>query len=130
MEGVELHPWVDERGVHRFDPTEVDGVAERASDGAVQAPALAPAKSEGGTGSALAAAEARVSELEARCRALETEVQRTAERERHEQREATELRETAVEALGMVQTLLGAETPWAVRMVLADLRRARPRSSV
>jgi hypothetical protein len=130
MEGVELHPWVDERGVHRFDPTEVDGVAEHASDGALQAPALAPAKSEGATLSALAVAEARVSELEARCRALETEAQRTAERERDAQRKATELRETAIEALGMVQTLLGAETPWAVRKVLADLRLAGPRSNV
>lgn len=31
MEGVVLHPWVDDSGVHRFDPDEIHAFGERAS---------------------------------------------------------------------------------------------------
>lgn len=124
MEGVDLHPWVDERGVHRFDPNEVEALASGESN-SCSAPQIgeAQATSDAAT-NALNAANARVSELERRCAALEADVERLTASAQREQRQVSELRGTAIEALGMVETLLGPDTPYAVRSVLRDLRRA------
>jgi len=124
MEGTELHPSVDDRGVHRFDPDEVDAFTARGSDQPAQAPVFEHDQSPREAAIALQAANARISELKQRCDAFEADAQRLAILAERAQHRACELRGTAVEALDLVETLLGRDTPYAVRSVLRNLRNA------
>lgn len=116
MEGNELHPWTDERGVHEFDAGEVEALAEarrgesHAATTTLRATELSQSRERGGR---------LQRELEAAQDALRTAMARTATLER----EAADMRTTAIEALELVEVALGSGVPYGVRQVLRRLQR-------
>lgn len=126
MEGIELHPWVDERGVHQFDAGEVDAVKARDAEHAAPTPVLAvdaePLLAD--ALEALSAANQELLDLRERLSDSEASRSRSAKLAGLVERENLELRAAAIEALGMVETLLGGATPYVVRSVIRDLRSA------
>jgi len=110
---------VDERGIHRFDPAEVEEIAKRDSEhlGRLDAP---PAVVER---EALVAVEARIGSLNLRLRAADSELQRSVERVRQAERRGDEFRSTAIQALEIVAAVLGPETPDAVHAAIRRLER-------
>jgi hypothetical protein len=120
MEGRELHPWTDNRGVHHFDRDEVEELAraehlQDSSDEFIPAIDHGPHNARGRDGEQLAL------EFSAAQDALRIAEQRSAELTNQNQ----ELRTMAVEALELVQVLLGSATPFEVLHCLYDLRKQR-----
>jgi hypothetical protein len=117
MEGRELHPWTDERGVHQFDSTEVDEVARASRDAGDRdndndIPPFADADRS--------APQHRLErELSKAREALHAAAGRAAQLES----QTEEMRTMAVEALELLSTLLGSDVPYAVRHALRRLQR-------
>ena len=100
MEGVELHPVRDERGVHRFDPVEVEQVAGLQADARL------------GHGGELEELRAELGELrqwEEERSQREWEREQQAERERREKQERERQREEQRQAEQRQRTELEAE---------------------
>jgi len=94
MEGVELHPVRDERGVHRFDPVEVDQVAGLQADARL------------GHGGELEELRAELGELRQR---EEERSQREWEQQAEQQRRGMQERERQREALWQTEQRRRAE---------------------
>ena len=126
LEGVELHPWVDERGVHRFDAAEVELVRSKDAENSAPAP-FSATDDDAPLADALGAlsdANQQISHLKERLQTAEASSAHNTLLTKRIEQENQELRATAIEALHMVEALLGSDTPYAVRTVLRSLRRA------
>ena len=121
LEGNELHPWTDERGVHRFDAAEVDELARRAQESGLT-PFGIVAGGEGAE-AALADAADQIGTLKEQLAAMEKAKESAASRSRLLVDEARQLRETAIEALELVEAMLERDTPYGVRVRLRQLRQ-------
>jgi hypothetical protein len=118
MEGNELHPWTDSRGVHQFDDGEVERLARCAlGRDAARDPSGFDEDGErrdvGGNAGLL--------ELELD-QARES-VRRLSERTTLLESRNQELRTTGIEALELVEVVLGSETPFVVQHCLRQLKR-------
>ena len=119
MEGRELHPWTDERGVHQFDASEVeqlvrgDRTRSKNEEGAPFADEERNFTQRG--------VQRLENELTEAREALSAASGRSAELASQNE----ELRTTAIEALELVEVVLGSATPYAVHHCLYDLRRRR-----
>lgn len=123
MEGTDLHPDVDDRGIHRFDPAEVEEVARRDSSAAYSSPCMGEITAQDGEHDAAhAAAKQRISELETRVRDADEEVQRASGDARRAARERDDMKATALEALGLVVTLLEGDVPLELRRAIRHVR--------
>lgn len=123
MEGKDLHPDVDDRGIHRFDPGEVEELARRDSSAARWPPsAVENAAEYGEEDAAFAAAKQRIFELESRLRDAHGETQRASAEAHRAERERDDVKATAIEALGLVATLLEGDVPWELRRAIRHLR--------
>lgn len=121
MEGRELHPWTDSRGVHQFDGGEVEQVARAEHDRDPHGDELAASLADANEGDARRRVERLGLELNEAREACRVASERSAELESQNR----ELRTTAIEALEMVEVVLGSGTPYEVRHCLCDLRRHR-----
>ena len=117
MEGVELHPVRDERGVHRFDPEEVEQVARLQADARL------------GHGGELEELRAELGELrqwEEERSQREWEREQQAERERRDKQERERQREEQRQAEQRQRAELEAEnTRLREQLAAAELAAAR-----
>lgn len=116
MEGNELHPWTDDRGVHQFDAAEIEQLAQadretpwRAVDPVIE--------------SELRAARNRADQLEAELTEAQRALQTSAAQIVQLRSRAEEMRGTAIEALELVGVVLGGETPYEIHHLLRALQR-------
>jgi hypothetical protein len=119
MEGRELHPWTDERGVHQFDANEVEQLARgvRARSGNEENAPFADDERN--------VSQHRLQRLEGELAEVRQALDGVSGRCGELESENQEMRTTAIEALELVEVLLGPETPYVVHHCLYDLRRRR-----
>jgi len=121
MEGHELHPWTDARGVHQFDSSEVEQLARSDRGHEPHGDELPAPFADAEPSDAQHRIERLELELSQAQQALRDASQRAAQLDSQNQ----ELRTTSIEALEIVIVLLGSETPFPVRHCLNNLRRRR-----
>ena len=121
MEGRELHPWTDDRGIHRFDSHEVEqlALAEHHQDQRDEFTAVADYAPQ------VTRHRQHVEQLELDLSAAQEALRIEAQRSADLATQNRELRTTAIDVLEFVEVVLGSATPYEVLHCLYDLRSQR-----